>query len=161
MSKENKERKILIAILALAAIFDLAVFFNCLLRNNIISIGDLGIWVGSVGSIAAFFGIIYQVYKQGEDLEKQIHNQNKQMHRPFVKAQFHQPTTAQYFINEHKIEEVKATKYLELFNIGIGIGLDTILIKYSENYSKDISSKYILTPVISSMAPKEDTNCVQ
>jgi len=103
MEQKDKRKEILIVILVLVAVIDLVLFALYLNRNTAVSFSDVGIWVGSLGSIAAFIAVIFTTQKQlksqrkslkkqleaqKKNLQEQIDNQNKQMHRPFLYIKF-------------------------------------------------------------------------
>ena len=100
MSKKKEPPRNLIAILSIIAAFVwTVVLFLWLSRNSSNFTNDLGIWMGSVGSIAAFMTVIFttqkqinvqrkslkkQIKAQKKNLQKQIDNQNRLENRPLL-----------------------------------------------------------------------------
>ena len=137
MEKKKELSKNTIVILSIIAAFVWTiVIILWLLRNSTNFTNDLGIWVGSTGSIAVFIAVILttqrQITAQRKNLQEQIDNQNKQMFRPFVVvSQSHYDRTVigrgQVFLEENHNGKYAINAYI--LNIGQGIALDVMLVK--------------------------------
>ena len=86
-------KKILISIglLALGSLITLGILFgyDILPRDGYkLNIETLGVWVGSIGTICAFIGVIVttkgQIENNNKRVKEQIENQNKESHRPYL-----------------------------------------------------------------------------
>ncbi len=87
MSKKKEPSRNLIAILSIiAAIVWMIVLILWLLRDSSNFTNDLGIWVGSIGTLVAIYFVV-------RNTNKQIDNQNKQMHRPHIDICFSEDDT--------------------------------------------------------------------
>lgn len=80
MGKNDKFQNQLIIIYVLLGMSLLLGFVNWLTSASSNLTNDLGIWVGSIGTLVAIYFVV-------RNTNKQIENQNKQMHRPLLRIE--------------------------------------------------------------------------